>query len=56
MLIHLSFSTRTHIGNNLIIGVLEIGPSKVVYISINFINYSYPLLLKARAIIIFLSS
>jgi len=56
MLIHLSFSTHIHIGNNLIIGILEIGPSKVVYISINFVNYSYPLLLKARAIIIFLSS
>jgi len=56
MLVHLSFYTRTHIDNNLIIGILEIGPSKIVYISINFINYSYPLLLKARAIIIFLSS
>ena len=53
---HLSFSTHTHIGNNLIIGVLEIGPSKVVCVSINLINYYYPLLLKARAIIIFLSS
>ena len=47
MLIPLSFSTRTHIGNNLIIGILEIGPSKVVYISINLVNYYYPLLLKA---------
>ena len=56
MLVHLSFYTHMHIGNNLIIGILEIGPSKVVYVSVNFINYSYPLLLKARAIIIFLSS
>jgi hypothetical protein len=56
MLVRLSFYTHTHIGNNLTIGILEIGPSKVVYISINFVNYSYPLLLKARAIIIFLSS
>ena len=56
MLVHLSFYTRTHIGHNLIIGILEIGPSKVVYVSVNFVNYSYPLLLKARAIIIFLSS
>ena len=56
MLVHLFFYTRTHIGNNLTIGILEIGPSKVVCISVNFVNYSYPLLLKARAIIIFLSS